>query len=201
MAEPTIKLIIIGLIAGFAFIGGWSVEGWRKDAEIADLNSTVQADKARAAHDSLYRIAAANRRADAAMLQMAGWEQTLTAFAQEKNDELARLTTGRRCLDSAAVRVLNRPAPQLTGSVSQATGLVLRADATAAAAADDGAFATDADVAGWIGLCQRSFATCRNRLQLIADFYAGEPSPSAQTEAGDSAQLCADCGNQTEIGN
>lgn len=189
------KETIVVFIAALAiFTAGWGAQGWRKDAEIARIRTDAATAKSEAAGKALARLVIANQRGDALALQLNGWQATLTQFAQEKNHELARLTTGRRCLDSAAVRVLNRAEPQLGRSVPQAAGLALRADVAPAAGADDGAFSTDADIAGWIGLCQRSYSTCRARLQLIADFYDGERSPTAQAEAGDSAR-CADCGN------
>lgn len=191
MNKTDVFAIVFGLVA---FSGGWIVQGWRNDAAISRLETTAAADKAKASGAALARLIAANQRGDALALQLAGWQATLTQFAQEKDHELARLTTGRRCLDSAAVRVLNRTEPKLGRGIPQAAGLALRADAAAAAHPDDGAFATDADLAGWVGLCQRSYSTCRTRLQLIADFYDGERSPTAQAEAGDSAR-CADCGN------
>lgn len=171
MSEGIIKAIAIGIFAGLCFLGGWAAEGWRKDAEIARINQTHQADKARETGVALLRISAANKLADELTLQVAGWEQTLTAFAQEKNNELARLVTGRRCLDGAAVRVLNRPSPQLGGALSQTTSFALRAATPVAAHTDDGAFASDEDVAGWVGQCQRGYETCRGRLGAIADFY------------------------------
>ena len=189
-----IKLAIAAVVIALAFCAGLAVDGWRKDAEISKLKETVQADKARAAGETLVRVASANKRGDQAELTLAAWQQTLATYAQEKTNEIARLTTGRRCLDSGVVSLLNKSVPGLNGAVSQAPGLSLRADGGAAARTDDGAYSTDADVAGWIGLCQRSYATCRSRLQLIADFYAGEESPTAQTKAGDSAGFCADCG-------
>ncbi len=192
MNKETIGVFIAALVI---FAAGWGAQGWRKDAEIARINTDAATAKSKAAGEALDRLIAANQRGDALALQLNGWQATLTQFALEKNHELARLTTGRRCLDSAAVRVLNRPEPQLGRSVPQAAGLALRADGGSSSRADDGSFSTDADIAGWIGLCQRSYSTCRARLQLIADFYDGERSPTAQAEAGDSAR-CADCGNQ-----
>ncbi|UCV13799.1 hypothetical protein [Quatrionicoccus australiensis] len=173
--KDEIKATICVLALVFSFGAGWAVEGWRKDAEIADLKTITATDKSLAANQALARIVIANKRAAQAELQLAAWQTTLTAFAQEKNDELARLVSGRRCLDSAVIRVLNRPGPKFDRALPDAPGLVLRPDGGAAAGSDDGAYSTDADVAGWIELCQRSYNTCRSRLQAIADFYAGEP--------------------------
>ena len=172
MSAEAIRALVIAAIAAAIFGLGWTVEGWRKDAEIALIKASHAESTEKAATENAVALDNARHRGDQLALQLAGWENTLTAFAEEKNREIAKLLTGRRCLDAGVVRVLNRQSgAQLSGSVPQATSLVLRPDATPAAPADDGAFATDADVAQWIGLCQRSYDTCRARLDAIGNFY------------------------------
>lgn len=173
MNPETIRALVLAVIAAALFAAGWAVEGWRKGAEIALIQKAHAEATEKAATENAVALSNAQRRGDQLALQLAGWESTLTTFAEEKNREIATLLTGRRCLDSDVVRVLNRQsgAARLGGSVPQAPGLVLRPDVAPAAATDDGAFATDADVAGWVGLCQRSYDTCRARLNAIADFY------------------------------
>lgn len=173
MSAEAIRALVIAAIAAAIFGLGWTVEGWRKDAEIALIKASHAEATEKAATENAVALDNARHRGDQLALQLAGWENTLTAFAEEKNREIAKLLTGRRCLDAGVVRVLNRQsgAAQLSGSVPQATSLVLRPDATPAAPADDGAFATDADVTQWVGLCQRSYDTCRARLDAIGNFY------------------------------
>lgn len=172
MSAEAIRALVIAAIAAAIFGLGWTVEGWRKDAEIALIKASHAEATEKAATENAVALDNARHRGDQLALQLAGWENTLTAFAEEKNREIAQLLTGRRCLDAGVVRVLNRQSgAQLSGSVPQATSLVLRPDATPAAPADDRAFATDADVAQWIGLCQRSYDTCRARLDAIGNFY------------------------------
>lgn len=160
------------ILAAVCFAAGWITQGWRQEGEIARINETHANASRLAAEKNATELAAARQRGDQLTLQLAGYENTLQVFAQEKNREIARLTTGRRCLDGAAVRVLNQSAGSLgQGIVPASAGSALRPAANATAGADDGAFATDADVAGWIGLCQRSYDTCRSRLDAIARFY------------------------------
>lgn len=170
--------LVLALAVGL-FASGWLVEGWRMEGEIARLQGAQAAAVAQAEKAHANRLAAANSRGDRLALQLAGTQETLTTFAEEKTREIARLTSGRRCLDGAAVRLLNQPAGlKLGGPVPQTAGLVVRTDGAAAAGADDGAaqdeFATDADVAGWINLCRTRYDTCRSRLKSLADFYQEE---------------------------
>ena len=183
--KTEIKIVVVTLIALVIFGAGWTVEGWRKDAEIARINERHQADQARATSETLGRVTAANKRSDGLAEQLAKAEQTRQTLAQEHYREIQRLTTGRACLSGAVVRLLNEPADlRINRALPQAIREPLRDDAPAA---------TDTDVALWAELARRSYDTCRARLQAIADFYR-EPSPTAQAEAG--AQRCADCGNQ-----
>ena len=172
MNEATIKALIVGLFGLACFIGGWAVEGWRMDAKISRLENDHAEAVAQAATKNAATLDVAQRRGDRLALQQAGWENTLTTFAEEKQREISTLVSGRRCLDSAVVGVLNRKHATGPGwPAPQAAGVSLRAPAAVAAGADDGSYSTDADVSGWIGVCQRSYETCRGRLDAIADFY------------------------------
>lgn len=185
--KTEIKIVVVTLIALAIFAAGLAVEGWRKDAEIAQINEQHQAEKARATQETLGRVSAANKRSDGLAEQLAQAEAARQTLAQEHYREIQRLTTGRACLSGAVVRLLNEPAGlRINGALPQAVREPVR---------DDAAAATDTDVALWADFARRSYDTCRGRLQAIADFYR-EPSPTAQAEAGDSAQRCADCGNQ-----
>lgn len=172
MSAEAIKALIYAVIAAAIFSAGWLVEGWRMSAEIDRIHKGYAEARAQAATDNAVALDNAQYRGDQLALQLAGWENTLTVFAEEKNREIAKLATGRRCLDAGVVSVLNRPhATGPGGPAPQAAGVSLRAPAAVAAGADDGSYSTDADVSGWIGVCQRSYETCRGRLDAIADFY------------------------------
>lgn len=84
----------------------------------------------------------------------------------EAHAQLARLTTGRRCLDAPAVRVLNR-----TGRVPAPAA---RADETPTAPEgppDDGPeqYATDFDAAAAIAECRTQYAAVADQLNKIID--------------------------------
>lgn len=173
------RLLAVALVGVLCFAAGWKTNGWRQEASLADLKKNWSAAVARTANEHARKLAAANVRGDELTLQLAERENALNTLEQEKNNEIARLVTGRRCLDAAVVGVLNRErAGQPARAVPQAAGGAVRADGDTAAGADDGSkaerYATDADVAGWIGTCQTRYDACRGRLDAIRRFYAGE---------------------------
>lgn len=175
MKPETTKAIVLVAIAAAIFAAGWAVEGWRMGAKLARVEKAHAEAETKAAKENTARLAAANQRGDFLLLQLNGWKDTLTQFAEEKNREIDRLATGRRCLDGPLVRVLNRsPDIKLPRSVPEATGHAVRAPATAAADPDDGRFATDGDVARWANQCRLNYDTCRSDRDAIANFYAGE---------------------------
>jgi hypothetical protein len=186
MNPATMRALVVltAFLIGAALAGVF--ERAVKNAEIADLNAAWKAEKAKAAESTLARVSAANVRADKLAGQLAESESARQTQAQENQREIRRLTTGRPCLSGAVVRLLNTPNGLTGRALPKAASEPVRADAAAA---------TDTDVALWADFARRAYDTCRGRLQAIADFYAGEQSPTAQTEAGDSARVCADCGN------
>ena len=111
---------------------------------------------------------AANERADTLAASLAATEINLEKLNQEKADAVRSLTAGRRCLDSAAVRVLNErlPAHINGGAVSEAAGKFVSTDA---------AFASDTDLGEWIAHAWRQYDPCRDRLGAIADFNKDSP--------------------------
>ena len=155
-------------IAAVLLIGaGWKVEGWRAAKAAAEREQEIAQAEARGAEANLARVVAANARSDKLQAALTANEAALELLTKEKNDAIRRLTVGRRCLDGAAVRVLNQSVGQgiQQGPIPQAVSEPVSTDA---------AFATDTDVGLWIGQCQRGYDTCRGRLQAIHDFYEGE---------------------------
>jgi hypothetical protein len=170
-------LAVLIFVAGLGT--GWTINGWRLTAQIEHDAAERNAATAHTATAAVNRLAAAQRRGDELVLRIAAAELEQTRIAEEKDREIRRLTVGRRCLDGAAVRLLNQPAGAglgHAGAVPQAAGQPVP---------DDAAFATDTDVGIWVGQCRRAYDTCRGRLQGIADFYAGEEltNPSASPGA------------------
>jgi hypothetical protein len=156
------QTIAASAIAVICFAAGWVTEGWRKDTEISDLKTTQAAAESRDVQAAIGRLTTANKRADELQNRLAAAQVTIDLLAEEKSLATRQLTVGRRCLDGAAVRMLNNTASLEPAAVPAAAGESLRADA---------AFATDTDVGLWVIQCQRGYKTCSGRLDAIADFY------------------------------
>lgn len=215
MSSEAIKSLVLAIIGALLFAAGWAVEGWRMGSVVATLKSQHAEAGRKAAEDNARVLTQAIARGDRLTERLAAAEAARDQLKEEKDDAIRRLTVGRRCLDGAAVRVLNSamPAGLKLGHAPKAAGQPVPADV---------AFATDTDVGLWINGARRSYDTCRGRLQAIADFYGTTSSavtsgtnptaqtqvlplaaatsspplsPAAPTEAGDSARCGAACGN------
>ncbi|RIX47454.1 MAG: hypothetical protein D3M94_07215 [Rhodocyclales bacterium GT-UBC] len=163
------KLIIAAIAAIVCFGAGWLTNGWRISNEISDIKRDQEQARADALHFANAGLISAWRRGDDLSAKAADLEARNIQLSEGKTREIVRLTDGRPCIGSAAVRVLNRStAPGQPGlSVPPASS---------EPAADDGGFATDTDIALWIAGAQRAYSTCQGRLKAIADFYTQEPA-------------------------
>ncbi len=166
---------LLALALGLAG-GGWA--GWRLGrAPLHTELASAKTDMAqlRTTHAETARVAAlaaakglqqAQQRGDALTTALAERQAQINQLSKDDGDALNRLTTGRACLGSAAVGVLNsapKPAPAGHGpAVPQAPGSV---------AAADGAFATDADVGHWAIAARAQYGDCRARLAALIDWH------------------------------
>lgn len=160
--------LILAVLVTLVFGAGWAVNGWRLGGEIERIKGEHSAQVARAALVASGRMVAARLRNEQIAAELAAARNTRAKLTQEKNDEIKRLTTGRRCLDAAVVGVLNR-----TAGASAPAGLV---PATGPEPLPGAArFATDADVGGWANACSDAYEACRADRRGIRKFYEGEP--------------------------
>ncbi|MBW7901246.1 MAG: hypothetical protein H3C26_07205 [Rhodocyclaceae bacterium] len=166
IAASTARLALAAALVAASFAAGWTANGWRLGAELAELRREHAEQTAQAVLDAGARLIEATTRGDALQFRLAEAETARDTALQETQHALRRVTTGRPCLDAAAVRLLNGAgALAPAGAVPETTGEPLRADA---------AVATDTDVALWAAHARRSYDTCRGRLAAIDAFYAGE---------------------------
>ena len=157
---PLVTWVVIGL----AFTNMVTLTLWRVEVAHHALTKTAQAEQAvKAAEAATERLVEAQQINQRIVAEVARQEGVIHRLTQEKNHALRQVTTGRRCLDAAAVRVLNHAG---AGPVPEAGPEPLP---TAAA------FATDTDVGQWISGAQESYDTCRARLAGIASFYDKNP--------------------------
>lgn len=162
LGESGVRVVVAGLALAGAALGGAELMANHKNAEIADLRASHSAAQARTAQDALYRLQDANRRGDALAARAAAAESLSQTQTEEKNDAIRRLTAGRPCLGSAAVRLLNQPAGLKPAAMPETARQPAGADA---------AFATDTDVGLWANTARRQYDTCRGRLAAVAEFF------------------------------
>lgn len=148
----------IGILLGV--VGGWDYTRQHYQTEISGMNATQAKTIAATESAARQRLQSAQEWGDILSARLSKTEDDLNQKSKELSREIARLTTGRRCLDGNVVRLLNRPASS-AGSVSETTRTPV---------AQDGAAATDTDVAGWIGNARTQYDTCRARLGDLIDF-------------------------------
>lgn len=161
--EMLLPLIIAATLFFMGAAGAAALVSAHKNAEIEALKRTHAEAEAAAAAAALERLQQAQARGDELAQQLAAAETTLQTQAEEASREIARLTTGRRCLDGAVVRMLNAPSQGIRlGAVPPAAGQP---------AAADGAAASDRDVAQWARVCRTGYDTCRARLDALIDYH------------------------------
>lgn len=166
MKRGAVIALAIGALAVLflSFAAGWATNGWRLGKQISDIQRDHLADMTSFATAATTRLADAIDRGNKLQLKLNDEELARLQTTQEKDREIRRLTTGRRCLDAAAVRLLNAAGSSAPGAVPQAPSSTDGPDA---------GFATDTDVGTWANQCRSAYDTCRGRLRAVAEFFQG----------------------------
>lgn len=167
LSGASVRIALAGLALIASAAGGAWVTANHKNVEIADLHRAYTEERARSASEASATLQAAVLRGDALSARVAIAESASQTQLEETNHAIRRITTGRNCLGSAAVRLLNDPAGFRAAAVPTPTGQSIEPDA---------AFASDTDVGLWANSARRQYETCRGRLQAVADFYEAAPS-------------------------
>lgn len=140
------------------FGGGY----WRGHVHEANACQAEQRDQDRAVV-SAYHAGVARGSASSGRLAQA--ETAIQIKTVERIKYVPQVTAGRRCLEPAAVGLLNGSAAP---SLPSAAGQPATADAAAPAA-------SDADVAGWIAAAGGQYETCAARLNGLIDYEEAKP--------------------------
>lgn len=148
------------LAAVVALFGGgvWSGHHW----------ATTKADAARAvaADLAVQRIRAEMQRADALAARLAAAESKIVIKTVEVIRHVPTVTTGRLCLDAAAVSLLQ---PGAAWGPYQSAGQPAGQGSAHAAA-------SDRDVAYWAAEANRQYETCAARINALIDWHT-TPQP------------------------
>lgn len=172
MAWAPLLALVAGLAAG-AWLG-WSQGRAPLQVQLAQLHQ-AHAETARLqALASARALQAAHLLGNQLTHRLAASERQRHQLTQEKTHAIQQVTTGRTCLDGAALSVLHG-APGL--SVQHADQLPPAPSGPAAAHAP---VATDTGVANWAIAVGSQYQTCADRIQALIDWdnnTAGSPQP------------------------
>ncbi|TXI17650.1 MAG: hypothetical protein E6Q67_12780 [Roseateles sp.] len=152
-------------IALFLALGCGAWVGHLQGQKELDQLRVAQAETGRlAARAATRQLEAAQQRGDQLTRQLATAERQIQTLTTEKRDALKKATTGRACLGTAALRVLDGAAG------IRVAGLPAAAGGTAAA---DGRVATDSDIGQWALDAGAQYEQCRERLGALIAWHRG----------------------------
>lgn len=161
---PFLSPIAVWALIGLLFTNLVTLTLWRVEVAHHSLTKTEHAEQAvKAAEAATARLEEAAKLNHRIISEVNRQELEIKRLNKEKNDAIRKLTTGRPCLGSRAVGMLN------------GTDAGPLPDARPGAVSADGAFASDTDVASWAADAIAAYDTCRGRLAGIAAFYEGRP--------------------------
>lgn len=150
----------------------WGACGFYLGSQHSDASWLAkQAVQERAARDALQ---AAQAKGDALSTGLLVLASQIDQLKQESHRAITQATTGRTCLDSAALRVLKR-APGIT-TVPEATSSAAAAGEPTDATGGDNSwgpnsYSTDTQVATWAVDAGAAFEICRTRLDALIDWH------------------------------
>lgn len=175
-AVPAWAAAVTGLVVGA--IAAAVVTAFVKDAELASLRQRHAEQRAADDRRALARIQAATARGDQLTLDLHSVLLANADLKDQLDDQLARVTHGRPCLDPAALRVLDRAAqptavPAAPRGAADAGGA--RPAADPAQPVDGGRpeqpAASDTDVARWAAGAYARYAECAARLDALIRWH------------------------------
>jgi len=164
-------LLAVILFCGAGAAGGFLAgDRYRNNAWLAKQTTQAQA--------ATKQLEAEQIRGDALTTGLLTQQAQINQLTEEAHRGIKTETTGRACLGSGALRVLNS-APGLrtelapTGSAAAAGGpFAAAADDSGSAASGDGdEFATDTQVGGWAIDAAAQYEVCRARLDKLIDWH------------------------------
>ena len=156
--------ILALVLAGLALLGAGFASGYR----LAENRAAAAQAKLLKSH--IKTLNAERARADALALQIGQAEARIIIKTVEVIKHVPQVTTGRRCLEPAAVRLLQ---PAADSPRIETIGQPAAENATELAA-------SDTDVAYWIAEANRQYETCAGRVNALVDYFAAADSAAPQ---------------------
>ncbi|QPF74224.1 hypothetical protein G8A07_15725 [Roseateles sp. DAIF2] len=150
------------LLVGLGMLAGLHLERSQHRAEMAELRSSTAEVQRLAARAAVHRLQDAQTRGNELTLQVAERDRQISTLTQEKRDALKKVTSGRACLGTAALRVLDGSPGLRVADLPPATSSV---------AAADGPIATDSDIGQWSIQAGGQYEQCRKRLGALIQWH------------------------------
>ncbi|HEY0954015.1 MAG TPA: hypothetical protein VGE36_04610 [Roseateles sp.] len=158
LLTPERVFILAWLLFGLGVLAGVKAERMSQASERATANET----RLLAARSAVLQLQAAQARGDELTLQLAKRSREAETLSKEKRDALTNVTSGRACLGTAALRVLDGAPGLRVAGLPAATG---------SAAAGDGPVATDTDIGQWSIGAGAQYDLCRDRLGALIQWH------------------------------
>ena len=144
-------------------------------AQLAELRTQVGEDQRLAARAAAQRLQDAQARGDALTQQLASQAQQIETLTKERRDALKNTTSGRACLGSASLRVLNGAPGLRVAGLPEAPGGAVAVDARTAT------YSSDLDIGQWALDAGAQYERCRQRLDALIDWHRSPSMPSSAT--------------------
>lgn len=165
------------MLAGGLLVHLWDAsEIANAQADLLGLKATHSEQLASERAAGIARILAAEAHADKLQTALGDTEQRLSDKQKEIQREITRHTTGRSCLDTRTVGLLNDAAADRIAAVPTPAS---------SPPEEDGATATDTDVATWANQAIEQYNVCRARLGALIDWFQPSSSTTNSTENHD----------------
>ena len=160
-----IVMVVVPLLALLLGLALGSASGWTLGRARLQTEQAQQAEQA--AEQAANALAAAQVRGDALSQALSARQDRIDQLTKEKRDAIAPVTTGRACLEPAALRVLDGAAGLQVDRLPEAPRDPAAADA---------AVATDTDIARWALDAGARHEQCRARLDALIAWHQGDAS-------------------------
>ena len=166
-----IIIIVACLSLSAAGWTGWTTGRAPLLTQLAQQDAAYNTEKFQAQVLAAQALKVAQDRGDALTNTLAIRQSEIVQLTREKRNAISQVTTGRACLDSAALRLLNTAPGLSVSGIPQTTGSVVAAGAAAATDTDiAGVVSTDADIASWAIDAGSQYEVCRARLDALIDW-------------------------------
>ncbi|MEO8120738.1 MAG: hypothetical protein ABI606_15640 [Rhodoferax sp.] len=167
-------IFAVGL--GLGGSGAWLLGRAPLKVQLAQQTTAHATEKTQLAEHAAKTLQDAQARGDALSAGLLNQQTQIDQLKTEKRNAIAKATTGKPCLNGAALRLLDgapgigiRDLPPATGGAAAA------GEPPGAAGGDSTWYSSDTQVAGWIVDAGAAFEVCRTRLDALIDW-----TPSTQ---------------------